>query len=244
MENSDFDTTPLDATEIIEEMNRKMKKLRNRGMVLLIAPLLCFLALIGLFPGAGDTLFIFGLCAAMVLTFVGIVFLGLSALPRDYIWGVNILGRISPPIPTITEDYAVLKIENTIAFVLRKAPYGLYFVSTAGSESIPATKIDVPMNFLKWSSVLHIEGLRVHHRNGTFSIPTPEREIRSVNGALLVVPIRGDSYMLHVPAFSRNQLLAVAEYASRLVSEGTASDTFDTASDTSDQSSGTFNDAM
>jgi hypothetical protein len=244
MENSDFDIEPFDATETIEKINRKKKKRRNLGVVLLFAPLLCFVLLIGLFPEAGDILFISGLSATMALAFLGMIFLAFAALPKAYIRGVSILGRLSPLTPIITEDYAVLKIENTIAFALRKAPYGLFFVSTAHSESIPAIKIHVPMNFFKWSSLLHIEGLRVHHQNGTFSIPTPEGEIRSIEGALLLVPIRGGSYMLHVPDFSRKQLLAVAEYASRLASEGTVSDTFDTASDTSDQSSGTFNDVM
>lgn len=218
-------------------MNRKKNKQRNLGVVLLSAPLLSFLLLIGFFPETGEIQFIFGLSAAMAITFVGIIFLGLGSISRAYIHGIHILGRISPPTPIITQDYAVLKTENAIAFVLRKAPYGLYFVSIAHSESIPATKIDVPMNFLKWSSVLHIEGLRVHHRSGTFSIPTPEGEIRSVEGVLMLVPISGGNYMLHVPDFSRKQLLAVAEYASRLASEGTANDTFN-------RSSGTFNDAM
>ena len=97
-------------------------------------------------------------------------------------------------------------------------------MSFLGSGSVPASKIDVPKVFWKWSPAVHIEGLRVHDKRGTFSVPTPEGEIRSGEGTLLLVPIRGGSYMVHVPAFSRDQLLAVVEYASHLTSQGDSSD--------------------
>ena len=220
MEDSDFTTDSLGNDAKIEELSAKMNKYMVRGSVLLFS--LFFYILLGVFllRGPAEVLFLPGFVIAMMLTFVGLYFLAIGDLRRAYLHGITILRRLSPPDPTITERYAVIDIDNTYIFMLRKNPDGLFFVSFSDSEIDLTSKIHVPQVFWKWSSSLHIEGLRVHDRHGKFSVPTPEGEIRSGEGILLVVPIRGESYMLHVPAFSRKQLLAVVEYASLITSHG------------------------
>jgi hypothetical protein len=228
MENSDFNTVTSDSTTVIDELNHKRTRLQYRGIILVLAPMICFLLIVvGLFREFGDVLFIIGLTGSMTFAFFGIILFALIGIPRAYIRGIGILQRISPQDTIITLDYAVVKIEDTFAFILANAPYGLYFVSFMSSEPTPVPLIDVPKNFFKWSSVIHVEGLRVLKRTGTFSIPTPEREILSGEGVLLVIPIRGNSYMLHMPEFSHDHLHAVAEHASRLASGETASDSPD-----------------
>jgi hypothetical protein len=218
MENSDFNSESLGSVEIMEELEMKKKRLFLRGAVLLFA--LFFYTPTGIlfFRGVAEALFLPGFAIAIMVTFVGLYFLAKSSLWKAYIYGIKILQRLSPPEPTITEAYAVVRIENTFAFILRRGPDGIYFVSFLRPEVTPASKIHVPANFWKWSSALHIEGLRVHDKHGTFSVPTPEGEIVSGEGILLLIPIRGTSYVLHYPNFSRDRLLAVAKYASLLTS--------------------------
>jgi hypothetical protein len=219
MENSDFNTVPLGSAASIEELDRKTQRSQYRGAVLLLVWFV-YIPIQQLFPREiAEFLLIPGMIICMMASFVGMVFLAIASTWNAYTYGVEVLQRISPPNPVVTEGYVVVKIKNTFIFILRSAPYNLYFASFLHSESIPASEIDVPRNFWNWDSVLHIEGLRVHVRRGIFSIPAPEREILSGKGILLALPIRGRFHMLHVPEFSRDRLLAVAEYASSLPSE-------------------------
>jgi uncharacterized membrane protein (DUF485 family) len=218
MENSDFNSEPLDSPAVMEELDRKRLRLLYRATILVFAPLSYFPLVILLFPEIEETMFLAGLVIAVMIIFTGFVLFAIGSTWSAYIRGIRILQRISPPHPVVTEAYAVARIENTFAFILRSAPYALYFVCFSRSESIPASKINVPKNFWRWDSVLHVGGLRVHNLSGMFSVPTPEQEFLSGEGTLLALPIRGSSYMLYVPEFSRDQLLAAADYASRLTS--------------------------
>ena len=224
METSDFTANSLDDVLSFEELAAKASRYRFRGNALFFSLLLYVPMGLLLFRNTAEFLFLPGLFIAMLPTLVGLYFFGKGTLLAPYVRAIMILQRLSPPSPVITQKYAVTKLDDTFVFVLRAAVSGLYFVSFQSSESVPASKIDVPKSFWKWSSALHIEGLRVHDQRGTFSVPTPEGEIRSGEGILLVVPIRGGSYMVHVPAFSRDQLLAVVEYASHPTSQGNPSD--------------------
>lgn len=224
MENSEFTANSLDDDLSLAELSARVSRYRFRGGALFVSVLLYVPIGILLFRTIAEFLFLPGFFIAMFLTFVGLYFLAKASLLAPYVRGIMILQRLSPPSPVITEKYAVTRLDDTFVFVLRGAVGGLYFVSFQSTEPVPASKIDVPRAFLKWSSALHIEGLRVHDRRGTFSIPTPDGEIRSGEGVLLLVPIRGGSYMVHVPAFSRNQLLAVVDYASHQTSQGGSSD--------------------
>ena len=222
MENRDFNSQPMDLVASMGEFDRKMKRSQLRGAFLLFAPVLFLLAVLFLPRGIAEALLLPGLVVSMMVSFAGMYFLSLSSVWNAYNYGMRILQRISPPEPTVTVDYAVTKRGNTFIFILQKAAYGLYFVSFKQSVPTNSTEIDVPGIFWKWSSTLHIAGLKVHDRHGRFSIPTPEHEVLSGEGILLVIPIRGSSYFLHVPDFSRDRLLAVAEYASLLTSHGTS----------------------
>jgi hypothetical protein len=218
MDDSDFTDDSSDTDTVLDEINATMSRYRLLGSVLLFS--LFFYILLGVFllRGPAEVLFLPGFVIASILTFVGLCFLARADLRRSYLYGIKILQRLSPPNPTITERCAVMELDNTYVFILRKNPDGLFFVSFSNSETTLMSKIDVPQTFWKWSSALHIEGLRVHDRHGKFSFPTPEGEIRSGEGILLLIPLQGSSYMLHVPEFSRKQLHAVVEYASLITS--------------------------
>ena len=218
MQNSEFDIEPTDSTAAIEEIDRKWKRRFLTGIPLLFAlPLSMTLLLI--FPHViPDAVFLFIFVLAGIVTFVGIVVTAFSTTRKSYVTALRKLLPLSPPEPRVTEDYAVLAIENVYVFALRKAPYGLYFVAFKHIEPTTELKIDVPKTFWKWDSVVHIEEFRVHNQEGTFTIPTPEGEHLTGEGYLLVLPISPRSYMVHYPDMSRNHLLAVVEYASNLVS--------------------------
>ena len=219
MENSDFATDSFDDDLSLEDLISKVSSYRLRGGVLLFS--LFFYIILGIFllRGPAEVLFLPGFVIAMLLTFAGLYFLTKASSLVPYVRGTKILQRFSPPNPVITQKYAVTKVDNVFVFILQKVMGGLFFVSFQNSDSVPASEIDVPHAFWKWSSVLDIEGLRVHNRHGKFSVPTPEEEIRSGEGILLLVPTRGGSYVLHVPEVSRNQLLAVVKYASDSTSQ-------------------------
>jgi len=224
MVNMHYDSESFGSITSVDELSNTMKKLQCRGALLLFVFVL-FLPLIVLLPREIAEVLLFpGLVATVVISLVGVFLLATSLSRRYYINGIKILQHIAPPDPVITKAYAVTKRENTIIFILRSAPYALYFVSFKESELTPATEIDVPKTFWKWNSALHIEGLRVHNRKGSFSVPIPERGFIRGEGILLVLPIRGQSYIIHVPDFSRNHLLAVAEYADLLTSAGASID--------------------
>ena len=220
MENSEFGDLSLDSVDSMREYDRKTSRARIRGAILLFTPVL-FLPIDVLFiPREIAEVILFpGLIASFMVSFVGMYFLSLRSGWNAYIYGIKVLQRVSPPEPTVTLEYAVIKREDTFIFILRKAPYGLYFVSFRQSEPSNSTEINVPTMFWKWSSTLHIAGLRVHDSHGRFSIPTPERKMLSGEGILLAVPIRGSAYFLHVPDFSKDPLLAVADYAALLTSD-------------------------
>ena len=224
MKPSDFNTESLESIESMDELRRKIEKLQLRGALILSA-FVSYLIIVVLLPREiAEVVFGPGLAISIMISFVGLYLLTVSSTLSYYAYGITILRRISPPDPAVTEAYAVTKHGKAFIFVLRSAPYALYFVSFFNSELTPAMEIDIPRTFWKWNSTLHIEGLRVHNRSGRFSIPTPEREIYSGEGILLALPIRGTSYILHVPEFSRDRLLAVTEYVSLLTSHGTLID--------------------
>ena len=85
------------------------------------------------------------------------------------------------------------------------------------TEPTSGSKIDVPKTFWKWDSALHIEGFRVHNREGTFTIPTPDGDYITGEGYLLLFPTRKGAYMVHYPDMSREHLLALVQYASNLI---------------------------
>jgi hypothetical protein len=219
MENSAFTADSLDDGLSLEELATKVSRYRFCGSALFLSLIIYVPLGILLFRTIAEFLFLPGLFIAVFLTFVGLYFLAKASFLAPYVRGIIILQRLSPPSPVITQKYAVTRLDNTLVFVLRKTSAGLFFVSFLSSDTVPASKIDVPKVFWKWSTAVHIEGLRVHDKRGMFSVPTPEGEIRSGEGILLLVPIRGGAYMVHVPAFSRTQLLAVVEYASHLTSQ-------------------------
>jgi hypothetical protein len=43
MENSDFNTVTSDSTTVIDELNHKRTRLQYRGIILVLAPMICFL---------------------------------------------------------------------------------------------------------------------------------------------------------------------------------------------------------
>lgn len=220
MESSEFGDLSLDSVDSMREYDRKTSRAQIRGAIMLFTPVLFLPIDIFFIPREiAEVIFFPGLIASFMVTFVGMYFLSLRSGWNAYIYGIKVLQRVSPPEPTITLEYAVIKREDTFIFILRKAPYGLYFVSFKHAEPSNSVEIDVPLNFWKWSSTLHISGLRVHDSHGTFSIPTPEGKIFSGEGILLAVPIRGSAYFLHVPDFSKDPLLAVADYAALLTSD-------------------------
>jgi hypothetical protein len=217
MENSEFGDLSLDSVDSMREYDRKTSRAQIRGAVLLFTPITFFIVDVLFIPREIAEVILFpGLIASFMVSFVGMYFLSLRSGWNAYIYGIKVLQRVSPPEPIVTLEYAVIKREDAFIFILRKAPYGLYFVSFKQSEPSISTEIDVPGIFWKWSSTIHISGLRVHDRHGRFSIPTPEGKILSGEGILLAVPIRGSAYFLHVPDFSKDRLLAVADYAALL----------------------------
>jgi hypothetical protein len=218
MGTQDYDDVFLNATTSLSDLEQKRMKLIKTGAPLLFAPALFIIILVLLPREIAEALFVPGLVISMLVALVGAYFGAKSTIWRDYVYSIRILQRLSPPDPTITWDYAVTRYEDTIIFTLRSAPGALYFVSFTTSEQTPAQKIDVPRTFWKWNSVLHVEGLRVHNRKGAFSIPTPDTEILSGAAILLLLPVTGRSYVVRTPEFSRDRLLAVADYASLLTS--------------------------
>jgi hypothetical protein len=201
-----------------------MNRLRNRGIPLLSA-LVLFLPIIVLIPREiAEAVFIPGLAFSFFVSMIGVFLLTKGLIWKNYIYGIKVLQRISPPDPIVTAEYAVTKRDNTYIFILQSVPGALYFVAFKHPNATSAEKIDVPKTFWKWNSALRIEGLKAHDRKGFFSIPTPERTISCGDGLLLAVPILGSSYILRVPDFSRNRLLAVAKYVSSLTSDGTSFD--------------------
>jgi hypothetical protein len=167
---------------------------------------------------------VMGLIIIIVAISVSILCLALLARESeswfsDY--ALAILRRLSPPEPVVGKAYVVMKLENVYIFFIKNAPGILYFVSFKHIDSTPAESIDVQRLFWKWESKLYINELRIHHKKGHFSVPTPEGPIISGEGLLLAVSIYGRSYILRAPAFSREQLLEVADYASAIYPHST-----------------------
>jgi hypothetical protein len=212
-----YDTSP-DTVESVDELKKKMYRLRNRGIPLLSAIVL-FLPLMIILPREmAEAIFLPGLVLSVVIFIVGAFVLTQSSIWKTYLYSINILLRLSPPDPVITEVYAVLKQKESYIFVLRSAPEAMYYMVFNQSGLSYVEDIDVPKTFWKWNSALHIEGIKAHNRKGPFSIPTPEGKIIRGEGILLAVPTTGRAYMLHVPDFSRDQLLTIADFASVLIS--------------------------
>jgi hypothetical protein len=178
-----------------------------------------------LFPGQiPDAVFLTIFVIAIGVSFVSMGVLAFASTRKSYVRTLKKLVPLSPPEPTVTEDYGVMQIGKVYVFVWRKAPYAIYFVAFNHTEPTTDTKIDVPKTFWKWDSSLHIEGLRVHNRKGRFTIPTPEGGYLSGEGYLLLLPTKGSSYMIRYPDMSRGHLLAIVEYLENLVSgEGVSS---------------------
>ncbi|MFX1481843.1 MAG: hypothetical protein ACFFCP_01495 [Promethearchaeota archaeon] len=218
MEKLEFDRGFMDSTTAIEELDRKRKRMLYRGIPLFFAfPL--SLSLLFILPHVVPDVVIGSIVIlGFILTIVGMSYVAFIPIWQAYVRVLRVLQQLSPPEPRINEKYGVTKFENTYIFALKSAPYALYFVAFEHTEPAMESKIDVPKTFWKWNSALHIEGLRVHNRQGTFTIPTPEGEYLSGEGNLLLIPLKRSSYMIHVPDFSRDHLLAVAEYASNLAS--------------------------
>lgn len=215
---SDFYDSSPDTVDSVDEIKKKMYGLRNRGIPLLSAIVL-FLPLMIILPQEiAETIFLPGLVLSVVIFMVGAILLTQSSIWKTYLYSINILIRLSPPDPVITEVYAVTKQEESYIFVLRSAPEAMYYMIFDQSGIEYVEDIDVPKTFWKWNSALHIEGIKAHNRNGSFSIPTPEGAVIRGAGILLAVPITGRAYMLHVPDFSREQLLTIADFASTLIS--------------------------
>ena len=140
---------------------------------------------------------------------------------RYYTYSIRILQRISPPEPVITEKYTVTERDGVYVFLTTRSLGTLYYVVLEYSEPAQKQEIDVRKVFWKWSSSLNIEGLRVHDLEGEFTIPTPDGRFITGRGLLLAVPLLGESYIMHVPEFSREQLLAVVDYASQFAESWT-----------------------
>jgi hypothetical protein len=218
--DSDYGPRSPPSIVSVEELDERVRRSLPRNVVLLFAPVLFLLAVLLLSGRMPAPLFIPGLIVSIVLSILGMVPLVKMSVFRLYVYSIRILQRISPPDVVVTEEYAVTRWEDTYVFTLREVPGGLYFVAFGNSGLIPATEIKVQKNFWKWSKALHVGELRVHIRTGEFSIPTPEGDLIRGEGVLLLLPVRGDAYVVHVPEFSRDRLIAVAEQAALLAAGG------------------------
>jgi len=204
-----------------DELRNQMERMRNRSLpllfALLFAPMLVFLTPFLVPTVASDITFISTIIITCLISLVGVYLLAKSSILGNFLYGIRILRRVGFAEPVITEQYAVTKRNATFLFVLRSTSL-LYFVSFSQTETFPSRVIDVPKAFWKWNPTVSIAGLKLHRREGLFSIPTLERRYISGEGILYASPFLGAAYMLHVPEFSREQILAVAEYASQQVS--------------------------
>ena len=222
-EGTEFSEEPMNSTAIVEEMNRKV----NMTFLKMIPPFFSIpivMSLLLVFPGQiPDVVFLTLLFVAFGITFVSLILGALAGGQKSYVRALRKLVPLSPPEPKVTDKFAVMLIENVYVFVLKKAPYALYFVAFKQTEPTPDSKIDVPTLFWKWSNVQNIEGFRIHQREGTFTIPTPDGDYITGDGYLLVLPIRKGSYMVHYPDMSRGHLLAIVEHASNLITQKTQS---------------------
>ncbi len=171
--------------------------------------------------------FIPGLYVSLIITMVGIGMFAMGSLWRTYYRHIKIMqANIQSPI-TVTKKYAVTKHGNTYIFTDLRGSYGLNFVALKQGSIGPADEIHIPRNIWKSSTGAHFEGLRVANVEGTFSIPTPEGNIISGDGILLVVSTYHPSYariglaavLARRTRITRENLLKVAEYADRYVSQ-------------------------
>ncbi len=200
-----------------DELRNQMQRKRNRSIPLVFALVLVFITPFLVPPVASDITFISTIVVAYPIFMVGVYRLAKSSILKNFLFGIKILRRVGLPEPVITEQYAATKRGATHLFVLQNTSC-LYFVTFTQTEMALTGKIDVPKTFWKWNPTVSIAGLKLHKREGLFSIPTLERQCISGEGILYASPYLGTAYMLHVPEFSREQLLAVAEYVSQQVS--------------------------
>jgi hypothetical protein len=200
-----------------DELRNQMERMRNRSIPLVFAPMLIPFTPFLVPSVASDITFISTMVITCLISLVGIHRLMKSSILGSFLYGIRILRRVGFPEPVITEQYAATKRGATFLFILRSASL-LYFVSFSQTETSPSRVIDVPKTFWKWNPTMNVSGLKLHKREGLFSIPTLERQYISGEGILYASPFLGAAYMLHVPDFSRGQLLAVAEYVSQQVS--------------------------
>lgn len=217
-----YDEYDQHQTVSMEDLRARMNRYPKVGIPLLCSMVLFLPVMLVLPRQIAESIFITGLLLVGILSISGAILLAIGSIWKEYIYAIGILQRVGPPEPTITARFAAVKIGNTYVFVRQRAPGLLCFVSFKYLDEQAAYKVKLPRVFWKWSSSVKIEGLRAHDASGQFSIPTPEGTIVTGNGYLLAVPILGSSYFLHVPEFSRQQLLAVADYASLLADSESA----------------------
>lgn len=229
MLNAENGGQPLDQVMTIDGPKGKRRKYLIWGTLAVAVFVLYLLLILG--GAAPESLLIPVLAVAGATMVVGMRVYIWDSNWTSYITGIGSLKEIEPPEVVVTKDYAVTKHMNTYVFVIKRAPLAIYFIAFEGANLSPATKVDVPRNFLGWdTSIELIKGYRVHKRTGVFSIPTPELGIVSGEGVLYALPFLRMSPMVSpkslgsgmrpVSGMTREIILAVAELASKSASNG------------------------
>ena len=84
-----------------------------------LIPLNFMKSLLFVFPGqVPDAVFLTMLIVAAGISFASMVFAAFAGTRKSYIRTLRIFIQLSPPEPRVTDDYAVMLIENVYVFVL------------------------------------------------------------------------------------------------------------------------------
>ena len=142
-----------------------------------------------------------------VMAFYGV---GSTSLLKAY----EILDRLGTPKPQIRRGY-VIKEYNDVYLIGKSMSSLLYFVafrSQAGQAS--ASKMKLPGSMWKWEKKVEVGNIKLFRREGVYAVPTERGDFVSGECVLYAEAFMPTKYNLIVPAFTKDELLAIIEQVS------------------------------
>ena len=199
---------------LLDSLRESAKRNAIRGIVLIFSPFVSLIFALLAPPSLRAIYSIPLLVFTIALGCIGVVLIaylgtGASMLVR----GSEILSKIDPS-PFITERYAVAR--KSSVFILVRRGYGfLYFLEFLGQATIPTKpKMHLPRFYWIWEKGTRIAGVKLHHREGHFSIPDKTGEYLSGEANLYVATFYPTKYQIKVPDFSIHELGAIIRFIS------------------------------
>ncbi|MFW9889483.1 MAG: hypothetical protein ACFFER_14950 [Candidatus Thorarchaeota archaeon] len=199
------------SNRLLDSLRESAKRNALRGIVLIFSPFVSLLFALFAPPSLAEIYSVPILVLTVALACVGVFLLaylgtGVFMLVR----GSEILSKIDPS-PFITESYAVAR-KNGVLILVRRGYGHLYFLDFLGQVTIPTNpKIHLPRFYWRWEKGIRIAGVKLHHREGQFTIPDKSGEYISGEANLYVTTFYPTKYQVKVPDFSIDELNSIIQ---------------------------------